>query len=465
MEEKEITNKNRILTELPKKGKLIDWKSTVGMNIDLVYNDEVYTVKIIGCKSGKGNSILEVKYNNTVKSINTSNFLKIRIGELLKIKTKDFKIEIGEQIRDLLIIDREYRPVTHAGRTTNWKWYKYKCGKCGWSNGWVEERSLLKGCQGCNCCASRTVVEDINSIWATDRWMCDLGLSEKDAKTHTRGSHDKVFVICPDCGKQKEMKIVDIYIDKSIGCTCCGHGVSYPEKFTMAVLDQLGIEYIFQLTKKNFEWCNKYKYDFCIPLLNTIIEVHGEQHYKESNRGRSLKEEQENDRIKYELALQNGIKEDNYVVIDCRNSDMEWIKNNILNSKLSELYDLSKIDWLKCEEFALRNFEKEICEYWNNKQENETIKDFANHFNLSEITIVKYLKRGTELGWCEYIGNKKRIAMYDSKGNVIREECSTRELIRVLEKEMGIFLDFRAISEVCKGKRKSHKGFVFKYLT
>ena len=147
---------------------------------------------------------------------------------------------------------------------------------------------------------------------------------------------------------------------------------------------------------------------------------------------------------------------------------MEWIKNNILNSKLNELYDLSKIDWLKCEEFALSNFAKDICEYWNNKQENETIKDFANHFNLSRTTIVKYLKRGTELGWCEYIGyigNKKRIAMYDLEGNMIREECSARELIRVLEKEMGIFLDFRAISEVCKGKRKSHKGFVFKYAT
>jgi len=57
--------------------------------------------------------------------------------------------------------------------------------------------------------------------------------------------------------------------------------------------------------------------------------------------GRAVEEEIENDRIKKELDINNGIKEENYIVIDCRCSDVDFINNNKLNS----LFDLSKIDW------------------------------------------------------------------------------------------------------------------------
>ena len=209
--------------------------------------------------------------------------------------------------------------------------------------------------------------------------MCDLGLSEEDAKTHTKGSNDKVFVICPHCGEKKEIVISNLCNNKSICCSC-GRGVSYPERFMMSVLDQLNIEYIFQLTKTTFDWCGDKKYDFYIPLTKSVLETHGMQHYKWTGRGRTLEEEQENDRIKYELALQNGIKEEEYIVIDCRYSDKEWIKNNILKSKLNELFDLSKVDLEKCEEFALCNLVKSVCDYWNDKKDWESATDLEKIF-------------------------------------------------------------------------------------
>ena len=52
-------------------------------------------------------------------------------------------------------------------------------------------------------------------------------------------------------------------------------------------------------------------YDFYIPELEAIIEVHGSQHYGqgfEKVGGRTLEEEQINDRLKEDLAKQNGIK-------------------------------------------------------------------------------------------------------------------------------------------------------------
>ena len=303
-------------------------------------------------------------------------------------------------------------------------------------------------------------------------------MSEEDAKQHTRSSNKKVTVTCPHCGKTKDIGIYTIYNRKSISCTC-GDGIKYPEKFMINVLEQLDIEYIFQLTKTTFDWCEDKRYDFYIPSLNnTIIETHGRQHYEDCTWSKA-KDVQENDRIKYELALQNGIKDGDYVVIDCRYSDAEWIKNSILNSKLNELFDLSEIDWIECGKKAQKNLVKEVCEYWNNnRQEWETTKTLAEVFGLSRGVITDYLKKGAGLGWCKYDAKEemiktaklngkakgKRVAMYDLDGNFIMEEYSTNELARRFFAETGIRLCGSNIRMVARGERKHYKGYTFKYI-
>ena len=203
----------------------------------------------------------------------------------------------------------------------------------------------------------RKIELGINTIWDTDRWMIEkLGVSEEDAKTHTKCSNDKIQIICPNCGKNREVQISDIYGNKSNGCSC-GDGVSYNEKFIISLLDQLNIKY-----KKEYktEWSNNRRYDFYFEYNDKkyIVECNGEQHYKQTTRKgdkiRTLQEEQENDRLKEQLALNNGIE---YIIIDCRYSELNWIKDNILKSKLSEIFDLiNNINWIKCEEFALSPF-------------------------------------------------------------------------------------------------------------
>ena len=474
-------NNNRILTELPRytegrfKGK-INCPAMVGMELELFYEGEIYTgVKILEYIKGS-NPRFVVEYNGQTHNILCGSFINGQFGRILGVHTKDFKVNVGDVFkddkRDMIIIDREYR----KDRGRDLKWYKYRCNKCGWTEGWIVEGSLLRG-TGCGCCANQTAVLGINTIWDTDRWLCSLGVSEEDAKTHTRSSGDKVIVVCHDCGKTKRMKISTIYNEKSIGCTC-GDGVKYPEKFMTSVLDQLGIEYIFQLTKTTFDWCEDKRYDFYIPSLNTIIETHGRQHYEDCTWSKA-KDVQENDRIKYELALQNGIKDGDYVVIDCRYSNAEWIKDSILNSKLNELFDLSEIDWIECGKKAQKNLVKEVCEYWNNnRQEWETTKTLAEVFGLSRGAITDYLKKGAVLGWCKYDAKEemiktgklngkstsKCVAMYDLDGSFIIEEYSTHELARRVFKEMGIKLSQGNISAVCLGKRKHHKGYTFKYI-
>lgn len=476
-----ICNENvKILNELPRwesgrnKGK-IDRKSMIGMSLNIEYWGGVY----------KGIEILEyikdskpkflVKYNGNKFKIQCDSFLSGNLGNILSIITREFKVKIGQVFKDekryLIILDRKHR-VDKKG--CDWKYYKYKCNNCGYDEGWMVESSLLIKGIGCSCCANRTAVLGINTIWDTDRWMCDLGVSEEDAKKYTKASNTKINVICPDCGKKKKVVINSIYTNRSIGCTC-GDGFSYPEKFMTNVLVQLGVNFQTQLSKKDFSWCENYRYDFYIPSLNMIIETHGIQHYKESSRGRTLQEEQENDVCKKELAVSNSIE--HYIELDCSVSNLEWIKNSVLNSKLNKLFDLSKVDWNQCEEFALKNIIKEVCEYWNNKEEWETTKDLSFKFGLDRCTIIRHLKKGGGHGWCSYDTKEEMIRCGITRGKLsgkkvemfknnislgIFESC--HELERQSEKLFGVKLLKSAISEVCNGKKTHYKNYTFKYI-
>lgn len=394
-----------------KNGK-IDWINSINKTIRIMYDFKIYYIKIVDYQ--RNGNIVTVEFKGDRYKLYSSNIKKCAIGKLVKKVTKDFKIEIGTSFkddkRDLVITDREYRRRKHSSSDSiiNEKWYKYTCNKCGWTEGWIIEGGLDRG-NGCSCCCNppRNTILGINTIWDTDRWMCDLGVSEEDAKKYTKSSSNKVEVICPDCGCKKKVVIYNIYNKKSICCSC-GDGFSYPEKFMNAVLTQLGIQFETEyspdyLKIKEGERISKKRSDFYIPSLGIIIETDGGLGHKggktHSKSKLSIDRLIEIDKWKDERHLLHGIET---IRINCFESDMEYIKNNILNSKLNSIFDLSKINWLKCEEFALGNLAKEVCDYWKQKNECETTGAIANKFNLNKGSIRNYLKKGTKLGWCKY---------------------------------------------------------------
>lgn len=312
--------------------------------------------------------------------------------------------ELIDNNRDITIIEREIRKVERKDSKTgkiylaNEKWYKYHCNKCGnedWNTeGAIKPKSIKGLSTGCNVCCHnpQKIVLGINTIWDKARWMCDLGISEEDAKNNFPQSADKIEVICPLCGNKKKCRIRTVYNDKTIGCIC-NDKQSYPEKFMYSILKQLNIEFETQYSPK---WINGKRYDFYIPKFNAIIEVHGEQHYRHTGRGRSLQEEQENDKLKEEIALDNGI---NYIVIDCRESTLNWIKDNILKSKLNNLFDLENIDWIKCEKFAIsNNLIKIACEYKKDNP-NMTYTEIGKIMGYERHAIKRWIEKGKKLNW------------------------------------------------------------------
>lgn len=340
---------------------------------------------------------------------------------------------------------------------------RHNCEKCGNYEMMIIPNNLLRG-YSCPVCANQKVVLGINTIWDTDRWMVDLGVSEEDAKRYTHSSGQKITVKCPDCGKEKKIRIADVYRRKSISCSC-GNGKSYPEKFIYNLLWQLGVDFETEYKSK---WAVNKRYDFYLKNSNCIIETHGEQHYKKGFRianKKTLKQEQANDKYKREIALSNGIK--HYIELDCRESNMDYIKNSILNSKLSQLFDLSNINWTSCAEFANKNIVKEVCDYWNNKREEETTTSVGEIFKLSKVSIRNYLNKGVELGWCEYEPKKeikkcKKIIVYLPNGE-IKLFNSCYEIEKKSKEIFHIRLLQESIRNACRSK-KSYKGYQFKYI-
>jgi hypothetical protein len=211
---------------------------------------------------------------------------------------------------------------------------------------------------------------DENSLWTTHPEIASLLDSKEDGYRFTYGSAKKANFKCSECGYIDKNKRITTVVRKGFNCPRCSDGISYPEKFMHNMLQQLEIEYDIQ---KVFNWSHNKRYDFYIPLLNCIIETHGEQHYRggyEFIGGKNLKEEQENDKLKEQLARDYGIE--NYIIIDCRKSELNFLKNSILNSKLNNIFNLSNIDWGKCHEYSCSSIVKQACGLWNDGIRNST---------------------------------------------------------------------------------------------
>ena len=168
------------------------------------------------------------------------------------------------------------------------------------------------------------------------------------------------------------------------------------------------------------------------------------------------------------MAYRNGIE--NYIAIDCSISELQYIKNNILDSELNKLFDLNKVDWIKCGEYALKNKVKEVCDYYN-AYPGIFSSDLAKNFDMHKTTIIDYLNIGTKLGWCKYDGkeelrrsgkrngghNRKPVSQFTlDKSELINTYSSIKEA----ENKTGI----KHIGACCRGKRKTAGGYVWRYL-
>jgi len=460
-----------------------DWEKCAGEKVKFIYDEIEGEVLLVSYK--KKERSLYIKYNDEdIFKINTECFKKCMLGNLLGVISSKFKLNINQEIKDnkrnLIIIDKENRKNINDG--INYKWYKYKCNVCGWKEGWIVESNLLKGI-GCSCCRGLTVVEGINDIPTTAPWMVKFFQGGYDeAKLYTKSSNQKIYAICPDCNtiKNKGITIASLNTNHSIGCNC-GDNVSYPNKLMYNLLSQVISDID---TEYSPEWCryiiNKKEkqgiYDFYFKLNSKehIVEMDGSFHNNDNKMNGQTKEESkyiddEKDRLAQELNIP-------VIRIDCSKSELGYIKDNILNSTLADILDLSNIDWDKCEEYALSNLCKLACEYKKNNKE-ITVKEISNIMGINRVTIRIYLQKGSMLDWCEYDSKKESFKGSSNSGKmngkpvkIFKDDTylgvfeSGNELARQSEGLFGVKLFANGISRVCTNVLDLYKGYSFEYV-
>ncbi len=324
---------------------------------------------------------------------------------VLRYTQKEYEAKVKEVNPNIEVLG-EYinmnQKISHRCKICNHKWE-------------TKPNDIVKG-HGCPVCSGKIIgnpPEYKNSIWSSEyKDYFSKYMTENQMKSYTPYSNRRAKIKCPDCGRYKEISPNTLH-ENGLGCIC-GDGVSYPNKFVYSVLNQLSIEVVIEYRPS---WSNRKQYDIYIPEINCIIENHGAQHYKDGSGifGVTYKTEKQNDDCKENLAKTNGII--NYIVIDCRYSNKDWIKSSILNSELPRLlhFSINDINWDECDRFATSNFVKIASELWNNGLCPYQIKE---QMNLSKNTIYNYLNKGAKLSICNYTSELSKQRTKEYKNNI-----------------------------------------------
>ena len=289
---------------------------------------------------------------------------------------------------------------------------------------------------------------NINSIAVTDVNLTKLFLNPDDAWKYTCNSAKRSDFKCPNCGNViKNQIIYNVHLN-GLKCYCCDNKMPIAEKivYTFLTMNSDILDGRTFLYDKTTEWSCGKRYDFMFSVKNKayIVETHGIQHYEQSKLfQRSLDEEKNNDLYKLNLAMKNGILRENYIVIDCRNSNIDFIIDKIINSPLNGIFDLQDFDWDKCISKLTNSLMAYSCELYNDGYKT---KEIAQIIGLHQGTISKYLNVGTQLGLCNFEDSHKKRVRCKNTGviyNSITEALKDYGLKR-----------FYLISDVCQGKKE-----------
>lgn len=377
--------------------------------------------------------------------------------------------DIGDNIKDsqrnLTVLEKEKRDYEYKGKIQKQKWYKLYCNNCKCNEIYIKE-THLKQQRGCPVCSGRKIVVGINDINTTANWMTKYLKNKNDALIYSKASNSRVDFQCPDCGDITNQKISNVYTF-GYNCKKCSDGLSYPNKFSYALLEQLPVENVIHEYSPKWIYPKRFDNYFEYNGKKYILEMDGGFHYNDNTlNNNDVSITIENDKYKDDKAFEFGIT---VIRINCIRSIFEDIRDEFLNNKiLNSLFNMKDLDYIKCHEFAISNVTKVVCDYYNTV---ENVSLCMSKFNLARNTILSYLKNGNLLGWCNYSvekSYKNRIDNISRKPIIIsinENEMmfnSAKELCAFMKINYDIDLKDYSVRHASKNNT-SYKGFKFKY--
>lgn len=244
----------------------------------------------------------------------------------------------------------------------------------------------------CPCCAGQRVVVGETDLWTKRPDIASLLVNSQEGFLYTEFSHKKLKFRCPNCGCEFEQDLNHVS-RRGISCPNCSDGMSFPNKFMRNILLCTGVKFEQEY---NPDWIKPKRYDFYFEFNENqyIIEMDGGLGHGHDPQGSIWFDKDKSratDEYKDNMAKIHNIE---VIRINCDyNYDIVAIKifDNIINSKLSDIFDLSKIDARDCELKAQKSIFKEVCDLFN---AGFPIDKIANKLQLSIGYVKKMIKKG-----------------------------------------------------------------------
>lgn len=440
----------------------IDWAKVKDLNVPFNYNNSIFGKLYIDSSTDSDNKYFKISFNGREKivfreQITAGDFVNLIVNSSLRQK-----YEIGQIVETGTGKTKHQFKILSFGVQTKNKEesivYKCLCKKCKKIFHGGQRTLKYKTCP--HCFKSKISIVD------SEPWMMAYFQGGYDeAKKYTRFSKESFYPICPKCGRKKTVpiKITSLKRTGTIGCPCSS-GSSYPEKIVYSLLEQLGIDFKYQVSTNTLGFNGEFKlYDFYIKKYLLIIETHGIQHYKSIKNWNSFERQQRNDKYKKDLAMNNGIT--NYIVLDCRYSNIEWIRRSIMKSNLPTILNFNEddINWNICKTIKIDSITEQICgDYHNNFL---TVSELAEKYNKSPRAINRCLNKGDSVGLCIHNKNVNTISIPIEvlKDNThigyFKNLSNTKEYFNNTSERISSYYTYKLLKE-----GKSYKGYTIKYV-
>lgn len=334
-----------------------------------------------------------VKWSKAYKKYyENKGYIFTKIGDVFEIDVTELPKLSTINVMVMCDVCKKVHKIRYASYIRNCVDNEYRCSNCMEDSDCIDE-SIPKPKEHIKI-INNDERDKLNEIKKQKILNCIV--NDKDKERCFPYSGEIIEAVCPDCGYIKKYRMRDLW-NNGFSCPRCGDGFSYPNKFAFNFFEQLDVSFIAEYVPT---WSYGKRFDFYFKLNNKkyIVEMDGWFHFNDNPMSGTTKEEaHEIDDEKDKLAAENDV---HMIRIDSCESTLEYIKENIYLSDLNDLFDLSKIDWNKCNEYASNSIVKIICDLWN---QDYGVMNIIKKLQISNYTVNKYLHRGHEIGLCNYI--------------------------------------------------------------
>lgn len=385
---------------------VIDWKNIKNKEIGFQYGSIIGKITINYTHTEKGSSgnnvhYCDATYNGKTISIADSNLRKVKIGALLGVLIEEireqarvemnesnnwvfsnkssFKYKLGEKIKKgntTFTVVRAFR------NKRNKKAYKVRCSTC--LQHIEREEYDIENSKNCAVCFNREIVKGFNDVATTHPWVLKNAVNKEVLYKNSFGSLEKVVIQCPTCYKAQNISIVDL-TGRGFSCSCSTSSLGEQIFESCLRINEVSYEKEYYIKGSNR------RYDFYLPEYNTIVEIHGSQHYRETKGWGTLSETQENDANKKKKALSLGYK---FIELNWGSSNTQALLKEI-KSKFVYMKDFNIYKELE----TLPEL-KRIVQLWEENPYNSRL--IEKELKVGATTRKKLLRQAKGLGLIEY---------------------------------------------------------------